>query len=167
MGARNVEKREQLRQEMDELALGFRLSPKAGEPREGWLKAMRLALGIPTVEVARRLKVSKWDVYGLEKSEQQWRIMLGTLRRAAEAMDCDLVYALVPREGTLEEMAERRKLAQEAAHERQKRQEKELWKSPVWRAAARQALLASAKRLGVQIDDKGPGWNRDVTRRMR
>jgi predicted DNA-binding mobile mystery protein A len=43
----------------------------------------------------------------IERSEAQGRIQLNTLRRAAEAMDSVLVYALVP-ETSLNEMVERR-----------------------------------------------------------
>ena len=151
MVAMDKGKKDELRRELDELAMGFRLAPKAGEPDEGWLRAVRLAIGLSVVEVARRLKVSKWAIYGFEKSEQEWRIKLGTLRRVAEALNCDLVYALVPREGTMQELAERRQAGEEAAREKQKRFEKELWKSPVWQAIARRALLASARRLGVRL----------------
>jgi predicted DNA-binding mobile mystery protein A len=46
-------------------------------------------------------------VVSLERSEASGRIQLSTLRRAAEAMDCVLVYALVPNT-SLNEMVDRR-----------------------------------------------------------
>jgi predicted DNA-binding mobile mystery protein A len=48
------------------------------------------------VQFARRLKVSPQSVDALEKSEANGSIKIETLRRAAEALDCTLVYALVP-----------------------------------------------------------------------
>jgi hypothetical protein len=45
-------------------------------------------------------------VQQLEKAEATDRITLGALRRAAEAMGCELVYALVPKSGTFTELAE-------------------------------------------------------------
>lgn len=43
-----------------------------------------------------------------ERSEAGYRITLKSLRQAADALECDLVYALVPRQGTLRDLAERR-----------------------------------------------------------
>jgi hypothetical protein len=40
--------------------------------------------------------VSAQTVQSLEKSEQADRAQLATLRRAAAAMDCSLIYAFVP-----------------------------------------------------------------------
>jgi transcriptional regulator with XRE-family HTH domain len=72
-------------------------------------------LEIPVDEFAERLGVSRREIFRLEKSEEEARIQLGTLRRAAEALDCELIYALTPRQGTLGEMAAVRGAAREAA----------------------------------------------------
>ena len=61
---------------------------------------------------ARRLGIRPQSVEALEKSEANGSIQLKTLRRAAEALDCTLVYALVPNtslEGAVRERA--RKIA--------------------------------------------------------
>lgn len=52
---------------------------------------------MPRAELARRLGVTGQAVASLEKSEADGSIRLETLRRAAEALDCRLVYAIVPR----------------------------------------------------------------------
>ena len=41
--------------------------------------------------------VTQPTVQKLERSEQEDTIQLGSLRRLAEALDCELVYAFVPR----------------------------------------------------------------------
>ena len=43
-----------------------------------------------------------------EKSESEDRISLGRLRRIADAMDCELVYVIIPKSGTLLQLAERK-----------------------------------------------------------
>jgi enoyl-CoA hydratase/carnithine racemase len=48
-----------------------------------------------------------------EKSETDYRITLKSLSQAADALGCDLVYALVPKQGTLHDLAQHR--ATEAA----------------------------------------------------
>ena len=66
-------------------------------PPAGWVNAVRRALGMSERELAARLGVSQPSVHALERSEAAGRARLDTLRRAADALDCDLVYALVPR----------------------------------------------------------------------
>ena len=66
-------------------------------PPRGWVKAVRQALGMSGVQFAARLGVRPQTVAALEKSEMSGSIQLSTLQRAAEAMDCTLVYALVPK----------------------------------------------------------------------
>lgn len=83
------------RQLLDRRLAEWRRVP-AGLPPRGWLRAIREALGMPRAEVARRLGVTDQAVAYLEKSEADGAIQLDTLRRAAEALECTLVYALVP-----------------------------------------------------------------------
>jgi predicted DNA-binding mobile mystery protein A len=49
-----------------------------------------------TAQLAKRLGVRQPSVVGLERSEEKGTIEVATLRRVAEALDCTLVYALVP-----------------------------------------------------------------------
>lgn len=66
-------------------------------PSLGWLRAIREALGMSTAHLARRLNMSPQGVSDLERSEADEGIRLSSLRKVADALDCDLVYALVPR----------------------------------------------------------------------
>ena len=76
-----------------------RLRPLEDEPRphKGWIRAIRNALGMSGTELAARIGVSQQRVSQIEHSEQLDTITLETLRRAANALDCDLVYVLEPR----------------------------------------------------------------------
>jgi predicted DNA-binding mobile mystery protein A len=49
-----------------------------------------------TAQLAERLKIKQPSVISIEQSEAKGTIELATLRRVAEALDCTLVYALVP-----------------------------------------------------------------------
>src|SRR5580658_6414838 len=66
-------------------------------PPRGWVRAIREALGMSTTVLAARLGTTAGAVTRLEQSEAANRIRLDTLRRAADALGCDLVYLLVPR----------------------------------------------------------------------
>jgi predicted DNA-binding mobile mystery protein A len=66
-------------------------------PHKGWIRAIREALGMSGVQLAQRLGVSAQTANALEKSEVNATIKLETLRKAAESLNCTLVYALVPK----------------------------------------------------------------------
>ncbi len=66
-------------------------------PVRGWIKAIREALGMSTAQLAKRLGVKQPSVVAIEQSEAKGTIELATLRRVAEALDCTLVYAFVPK----------------------------------------------------------------------
>jgi predicted DNA-binding mobile mystery protein A len=56
--------------------------------------------------MASRLKKTPTLAAKLEKSEAEYRITLGSLRDAADALGCHLVYALVPKSGSIHQLAE-------------------------------------------------------------
>jgi predicted DNA-binding mobile mystery protein A len=66
-------------------------------PSNGWIKTIREALGMTAVALARQLNVRSSTVHKLEKSEADDSISLASLRKVAEALNCELHYALVPR----------------------------------------------------------------------
>jgi len=59
---------------------------------------MRDALGMSSYQLARRIGVSQTRIMQFERAEANGSIRLAALRRAAEALSCTLVYALVPKE---------------------------------------------------------------------
>ena len=74
-------------------------------PTGGWLRAFRQALGLSLKAVGGALNVSPQAIHQLEKSESAGAISLRQLNAVAGAMGCRVVYALVPRQGTLVELA--------------------------------------------------------------
>ncbi len=51
-----------------------------------------------TPQLAKRLGVSKQRVSALEKAEVDGSATINSLRKAAEALDCTLVYVILPRD---------------------------------------------------------------------
>ncbi|AGY59913.1 mobile mystery protein A [Gloeobacter kilaueensis] len=79
-------------------------------PTRGWVRAIREALGMSSPQLAKRLGVSQPRVVALEKGEVEGTLTLKSLQKAAEALDCTLIYALVPNqplEATVRVRAER------------------------------------------------------------
>ena len=79
-------------------------------PPYGWIKAIREALGMTAAQLGKRLGVSQPRVVKIEKAEKDGAITLDSLERAARALDCRLVYALVPRKPLDDLVAERAKI---------------------------------------------------------
>jgi predicted DNA-binding mobile mystery protein A len=80
---------------------------KSPRPPKGWLRAVRDALGMTTAQLGRRVGVSQPRIVELEQSEVSGSVTLNTLQRAAEALGCRLVYALVPERPLAETVRER------------------------------------------------------------
>ena len=94
--------------QIDRSLEGFRAARSVPRPQKGWVRAIREAIGISAGELGRILGVSRQLPLQLEKAEADDRITLKSLRKLANALDCDLVYALVPRAGTMRELVESR-----------------------------------------------------------
>jgi predicted DNA-binding mobile mystery protein A len=92
---------------LDRRFSALRALSKSQPPPKGWLRAIRDALGMTTAQLARRLGVSQPRIVELEHSEVSGGVTLHTLQRAAEALGCRLVYAIVPERPLSEIVRER------------------------------------------------------------
>jgi predicted DNA-binding mobile mystery protein A len=92
----------------DTMLANWRDAHLSARPQGGWAHAIRDALGMTAAALARRMGMTHAGVRKLEKSEADDAITLATLRKLANALDCELQYALVPRtslEQTLKDRA--------------------------------------------------------------
>ncbi|MBV9463565.1 MAG: mobile mystery protein A [Verrucomicrobiae bacterium] len=89
-------------------------------PIKGWIRAIREALGMTGKQFAKRLGVKPPRVTALERDEVRGAVTLETMRRAAAALDCFFVYAIVPRTSLREALHQR---AMKVAMDRLKRVE--------------------------------------------
>jgi transcriptional regulator with XRE-family HTH domain len=126
LGMAKASQRE-MQTDLDEALMGFRVARKSagrvkGLVGGGWLRAVRLAVDVRVDELAGRLGTIRSEIYRLEKAEKEARITVKSLRRAADALGCELIYALVPQDGTVKGLAEaelrRRNEAAERAREK-------------------------------------------------
>jgi len=86
----------------------FEAAKQSPRPQRGWLRAMREALGLTLEMVGTKLGQSRRRIQEFEQAEANDRITLHSLRRVAAAMDCELVYAIIPKSGTITELAGQR-----------------------------------------------------------
>ena len=68
------------------------------KPPSGWLKAIRGSLGISARQLAKRLGSEHASIIQFEKREAQGKVTLETIEKLARAMNCTLVYAVIPNE---------------------------------------------------------------------
>ena len=101
--------RAKARQKLDKKLNLLRNSAILARPPRGWVRAIREALGMTTAQLGKRIGVSQSRAFDIEKAEVSGKITLESLERAAHALDCCLVYTLVPRK-PLETLAEERAL---------------------------------------------------------
>jgi predicted DNA-binding mobile mystery protein A len=84
-------------QQLDETVKPFRRVWEVATPVGGWVRAIREALGMTNVQLAKRLgRKAPQTIEDMQQSEAAGTIKLDTLRELAEAMGCRLVYAVVP-----------------------------------------------------------------------
>ena len=102
-----AEERAAARRQLDKRLNSLRNSEMVARPSRGWVRAIREALGMTTAQLGKRIGVSQPRAVAVEKAEAEGSITLDSLERAARALDCRLVYALVPRD-PLEEMVHAR-----------------------------------------------------------
>ena len=77
-------------------------------PPTGWIKAIRVAIGMSLQQMGKKLSISKQSMLEIEKREKEGTITLNALKAAAEVLDMELVYGFVPKDGTLEKMIDRK-----------------------------------------------------------
>jgi predicted DNA-binding mobile mystery protein A len=65
-------------------------------PRSGWIKAVRGALGMTSRQLAERVGVEQSAITRLEEREASGTVTLERLAKVADAMNCRLLYAIVP-----------------------------------------------------------------------
>ena len=77
-------------------------------PPTGWIKAIRLALGMSLQQLGNKLSITKQSVQELEQREKENTITIKSLRDVARSLDMELVYGFVPKDGSLDALIERK-----------------------------------------------------------
>ncbi len=86
------------RRQLDKRLNTLRNAEELARPPRGWVRAIREALGMTAAQLARRMGVTQPRIVALEQAEARGALTLESLEAAARALDCRLVYALVPRQ---------------------------------------------------------------------
>jgi len=77
-------------------------------PMEGWINAVRTSIGMSLEQLATRMHKTRQSMREMEQREKDGNITLKTLSEAAKAMDMQLVYGFVAKDGSLEALIDRK-----------------------------------------------------------
>lgn len=67
------------------------------KPKYNWIHTIRKALGITTKQLAKKMDVDRSRVVRIESDELKGALTIQTLTTMANALNCDFIYALVPK----------------------------------------------------------------------
>lgn len=95
-------------QQLDNKMRAMAAVKKSSPPPTGWVRAIRTALGISLQQLGTRLSITKQSLQEIEQREKEGSVTIQTLREIANTLDMELVYAFVPKDGTLEALISRK-----------------------------------------------------------
>lgn len=124
-------------------------------PPGGWLRSLRMGLGMRLGQVAQRLGVTKQHIGQMERREVEGTISLNSLRVAAHAMDMELYYVLLPKDGSLQALVDRR--AEQLAREVVMRTHQSM---------TLEDQAVSAERLKQAIEEQTADLRREVPKQL-
>jgi predicted DNA-binding mobile mystery protein A len=82
----------------------FSQSSQVLVPERGWIHTIRTTLNMTMAQLGAKLNITRQGVNKIEESEANGRITLNSLKDVADVMDLKLVYALVPKNGTINDL---------------------------------------------------------------
>jgi predicted DNA-binding mobile mystery protein A len=103
MGNKNLQIA-QLNSKMLVVAMMKKISP----PPTGWIKAVRSALGMTLQQLGAKIGITKQSLMSIERREIDGNVTIKTLREVAKALDMELVYGFVPKDGSLDALIDRK-----------------------------------------------------------
>ncbi|MBB2151157.1 mobile mystery protein A [Pedobacter gandavensis] len=97
-------------QQLNKKLLSFASLRQVAVPPNGWIKAIRTALGMSMQQLGNKLSVTKQSIQDIEKREKDGSITLKSLRELGRVLDMELVYGFVPKDGSLDALVEKKAL---------------------------------------------------------
>ena len=65
--------------------------------QKSWLRSARKAQNLKGIELAKRMAVSPARISMMERDEAHGALTLKMMQKAAQALDCEFVYAVIPK----------------------------------------------------------------------
>jgi len=90
--------------QLDQKLAGFTEAAQVLVPQKGWINTIRTTLNMTRKQLATRLWLTPVGIQKIEEREAKGQITLNKLRDVAKAMDMQMVYGFVPKNGTIENL---------------------------------------------------------------
>ena len=95
-------------EQVDRKLKSFRALNEVIVPKKGWINTVRTALKMSLRQLGEKMEITPQSISEIEQREANESITLKSLRETAQALDMQLVYGFIPKEGSLEKMIEKR-----------------------------------------------------------
>ena len=99
-------KRKLLIEQLDQKLKPFLKTRMVLAPERGWVNTIRTTLNMTMAQLGVKLNITRQGVKRIEESEANGTITINSLKEVANAMDLKIVYALVPKSGTIDDLIE-------------------------------------------------------------
>ena len=77
-------------------------------PEKGWINTIRTTLNMTREQLGKKLSLTKGAVQKIEEREASGQITMNKLKDVATALDLQLVYGFVPRDGSIEKLIDKK-----------------------------------------------------------
>lgn len=97
-----------IQEQLDKKIIKFRGLQDVVVPPRGWIYSIRQGINMSLRQLGQRMSITPQSVMEIEERESNGTVSIRVLKQVAAALEMDLVYGFVPREGSLHAMVERR-----------------------------------------------------------
>jgi predicted DNA-binding mobile mystery protein A len=107
-------KRKLMIEQLDKELMPFLKTKEVLLPDRGWINTIRTTLNMTMAQLGKKLNITRQGVKKIEDSESNGTITINSIREVANAMEMKLVYAIVPKDGSIDDFIQSKseKLAQ-------------------------------------------------------
>ncbi|WP_127141588.1 mobile mystery protein A [Flagellimonas marinaquae] len=100
--ARN--KQRLLIEQLDEKLRPFHQAKTIIVPEKGWIHTIRTTLNMTMAQLGNKLNITRQGIKKMEDSEANGTLTLNSLKDVAHALDMQLVYAIVPKQESIDDL---------------------------------------------------------------
>lgn len=94
--------------QLNQKLLAYKMAENNIRPALGWLKTIRVSLGMSSEQLGRKLGITRQSARSIELREKEGSITIRALEEAAKAMDMKLIYGFVPIDGDIEKYVQKK-----------------------------------------------------------
>lgn len=101
-------KRKLLIEQLDQKLRPFQKAAMIQPPDRGWIHTIRTTLNMTMAQLGAKLNITRQGINKIEEREANGTIAINSLKEVAKALDMKLVYALIPIDGTIDNLIDKK-----------------------------------------------------------